>query len=298
MHLLRLGNRPPWLHQIGQWHPHRLEDFKQELGLLFKALNLSLTEYGAYLNESFRVSPNPATMSDEDNLKELKDAFDGHSITDETGQIAETTATEEVPSETETPVTETESPSKETQPEQETAETEPEVAEDEDGKKYVPERRFKDVYAKLKEAERKLATQSPTPVQTAPQISSTNPDRLALLETETLHQALPQFNPNSPDYSEVLDEMGAEIYQSSFHFDPRTQSVIPTITKLEAARRAIDRAKKLLGTQEKVRAEVRVVKSQQSDSGITSASRKVASKRPDDMSLAEMEEYLKKNNAW
>lgn len=228
-------------------------------------------------------------MNDQDNLDELKDAFDGHEVTDDNGQLTETTDSEEVPSEEETPVNEEENT------EQETAETNPEVAEDEDGKKYVPEGRFKEVYAKLKEAERKLKS---TPGPVAPPMSSQSPDRASLLETELLHQTLPQFNPNSPDYSEVLDEMGSEIYQSSFRFDANTQSVLPTITKLEAARRAIDRAKKLSGSRDRNKEEVRVVKSQQSDSGFTSASKKVPEKSLDDMSLEEKEAYLKANGLW
>jgi len=236
-------------------------------------------------------------MSDQDNLDQLKDAFDGHEVTNDDGQLTETTDSEEVPSKEETPVAEAEDM------EQETAETNPEVAEDEDGKKYVPEGRFKEVYAKLKEAERKLKETS-TREPVAPPMSGQSPDRASLLETELLHQTLPQFRPynadgtRNPDYSEVLDEMGSEIYQSSFRFDPKTQSVMPTITKLEAARRAIDRAKKLVGSRDRNRDEVRVVKSQQSDSGFTSASKKVPEKNLDDMSLEEKEAYLKANGLW
>jgi len=230
-------------------------------------------------------------MTDQDNLDQLKDAFDGHEVTNDDGQLTETTDSEEVPSEEETPVTESEDT------EQETAETNPEVAEDEDGKKYVPEGRFKEVYAKYKELERKFK-ESPTPAPVAPPMSSSIPDRASLLETELLHQTLPQFNPNSPDYSEVLDEMGSEIYQSSFRFDPRTQTVMPTITKLDAARRAIERAKKLNDSRARNKEEVRIVKSQQSDSGFTSASKKVAEKNLDDMSLEEKEAYLKANGLW
>ncbi len=236
-------------------------------------------------------------MTDQDNINDLKDAFNEHSVTDENGQIAETPATAEVPAEEQPTITDTEAPvkTKEEPREQETAETDPDVAEDEDGKKYVPKRRFDEVYAKWKEAERTKTAPSapPTPV-----MSGINPDRSALLETEFLHQTLPQFNPSSPEYSEVLDEMGSEIYQSSYRFDPKTQSVQPTITKLEAARRALDRAKRLGGTQDKIRAEVRIVKSQQSDSGFTTASKKVADKKPEDMSLEEKEAYLKKTGQW
>lgn len=232
-------------------------------------------------------------------MKDLADALGGmnHTITDDNGQLAEETATENIPSEEQTPVTETEieveTPRE--QPEQETAETEPEVAEDEDGKKYVPKGRFDKVYAKWKEAERAKAQFVQQPMA-SPQMG--NPDRSTLLETELLHQTLPQFNPNSPDYSEILDEMGAEIYNASCRFDPATNSVVPTITKLEAARRALDRAKKLRGSQDKIKEEVRIVKSQQSDSGFTSASKKVSEKKPEDMTLEEKEAYLKKIGAW
>lgn len=236
-------------------------------------------------------------MTDQDNINDLKDAFNEHSVTDENGQIAETPATAEVPAEEQPTITETEAPAKakEEPREQETAETDPDVAEDEDGKKYVPKRRFDEVYAKWKEAERSKSAPIAPPT---PAMSGINPDRSALLETELLHQTLPQFNPSSPEYSEVLDEMGSEIYQSSYRFDPNTQSVQPTITKLEAARRALDRAKRLGGTQDKIRAEVRIVKSQQSDSGFTAASKKVAEKKPEDMSLEEKEAYLRKTGQW
>jgi hypothetical protein len=43
---------------------------------------------------------------------------------------------------------------------------------------------------------------------------------------------------------------------------------------------------------------VRIVKSQQSDSGFTSASKKVTDKKLEDMSLEEKEAYLKKIGEW
>lgn len=227
-------------------------------------------------------------------MSELMDAFDQHQITDDKGQLAEETATDTNPVEEQTPLEESE------EPKQETAETNPEIAEDDEGKKYVPEGRFKEVYAQKKELERELnkLKSSPTTKASTPNIGEITPDRAALLETELLHQTLPQFNPSSTDYSQVLDEMGSEIYQSSFRYDSRTGQIMPTITKLEAARRAIDRAKKLSGVQDKIRDEARAVKSQQSDSGITQSVRKVVEKKPEDMSLEEMENYLKKNNGW
>lgn len=240
--------------------------------------------------------------SDNENVKDLMDAFNGHSITNEDGQLAEEPATDTSPVEEQTPVTETEVETPEKKPEQETAETEPEEAEDEDGKKYVPKRRFDEVYAKWKEAERKTSVKQDmayTPTQTVQQpIGNINPDRASMLETEILNQTLPQFNPNSPDYSQVLDEMGAEIYQSNHRYDANSGQILPTITKLEAARRALARAKQLGGFQEQARKEARIVKTQQSDSGITTSSKKVAEKNPEDMSLAEKEAYLRKNNMW
>ena len=242
-------------------------------------------------------------MSDQDNVNDLMDAFNGHSITDEDGQLAEEPANDTSPVEEQTTVTETEVPKEpEKKPEQETAETEPEEAEDEDGKKYVPKRRFDEVYAKWKEAERKTSVKqpmAPTPAQTVQQpIGNINPDRASMLETEILNQTLPQFNPSSPEYSQVLDEMGAEIYQSNHRYDPNSGQILPTITKLEAARRALARAKQLGGFQEQARKEARIVKTQQSDSGITASSKKVAEKNPNDMSLEEKEAYLRKNNMW
>jgi len=243
-------------------------------------------------------------MNDQDNINDLKDAFNDHSITGEDGQLTETTDSEEVPSEEETAITESEEVPEgepEKKPEQETAETEPEEAEDEDGKKYVPKRRFDEVYAKWKEAERAKASvkKDVASPQIAQQpMSGINTSTTAMLETELLNQTLPQFNPNSPEYSQVLDEMGAEIYQSSHRYDSITGQILPTITKLEAARRAIDRAKKLGGFQEQARNEARIVKTQQSDSGITSSSKKVADKNPADMSLEEKEAYLKKIGQW
>lgn len=243
--------------------------------------------------------------SDNENVKDLMDAFNGHSITDASGQLAEEPATDTSPVEEQTPVTETaeETPKEEPQQgRQETAETEPDEAEDEDGKKYVPKRRFDEVYAKWKEAERKTSVKQDvafTPTQTAQQpIGNINPDRAAMLETEILNQTLPQFNPNSPDYSQVLDEMGAEIYQSNHRYDANSGQILPTITKLEAARRALARAKQLGGFQEQARKEARIVKTQQSDSGITTSSKTIAEKNPADMSLEEKEAYLKKTGQW
>lgn len=237
-------------------------------------------------------------MADSDNAQALKDALEGHQITDETGQMAEEKTDQEIVPPQETPVEESEK-----KPEQETEETDPEVAEDESGKKYVPEGRFKEVYAKYKELERKLASdkQPQAPTQqaespTMPGMADVNTDRAAMLETEFLHQTLPQFNPNSGDYSPVLDEMGAEIYKSSFRFDPKTGVLTPGITKLEAGRRAIERARKLAGLEGKIKQEARQVKSDQADSGITTVTRKVGEKEP--QSLEEMEAYLKKHNAW
>lgn len=240
-------------------------------------------------------------MSDQDNIKELQDAFNGHSITDENGQLAEEPANDDSPVEEKTPVTETvdESKDESKKPEQETAETEPEEAEDEDGKKYVPKRRFDEVYAKWKDAERKTSVkQEVASPQYMQPISSINTSTTSMLETELLNQTLPQFDPNSPEYSQVLDEMGAEIYQSNHRYDATTGQILPTITKLEAARRALTRARQLGGFQEQARKEARIVKTQQSDSGITTSSKKVAEKRPEDMSLEEKEAYLKKTGQW
>lgn len=226
-------------------------------------------------------------------------ALNDHQVTDDQGQVAddtavEDTATQETNTEDETATAEKPAESSSEEPKTEEVETETQLAEDESGKRYVPEGRFKKVYGELKAKERELeavksqATVSqPTQQPTQP----INPDKSSQVETELLYVALPQFNPTSDEYNQELDDLAVQVYLAN-----------PGITKLEAARKAITKAKNLTKDQVKIIAEARSVKSQQSDQGITSrVSNRVSDedKVPGaDASLEEMEAYLRKTGEW
>ena len=170
---------------------------------------------------------------------------------------------------------------------------ETQLAEDESGKRYVPEGRFKDVYGKYKATQRELDAikQQATAQPTTEQPTDQKPDKSSQLETELLYVTLPQFNPSSDQFDKELDATAVDIFLAN-----------PGITKLEAGRRAIARAKALTKDQVKIISEARAVKSQQSDQGITSR----VSNRPSDKdqipgegaSLEEMEAYLRKTGEW
>lgn len=96
---------------------------------------------------------------EEQNSSLLAAALNGHSITDQEGQIAEDTAEEntaalESNAEEETATAEkaTEDKSTSTQEIDESDETN--LAVDDSGKRYIPEKRFKKTYAELKQKER------------------------------------------------------------------------------------------------------------------------------------------------
>lgn len=241
----------------------------------------------------------------EDNMSNLMDALNNHSITDEDGKPMDEEPTEEIVQPEEKIAEESEEKGEETQPTpqespRETEETtEPELAEDDAGRKYIPEKRFKEIYAQKKELERKLQQfESDKNVNQAsqPRGQVAPIDTASALETEILVTQFPQFDMNSPEYSEALDEMGAEIYKANMALD-RKGNQYPTITKLQAARMALDRAKKLSGAIEQVRSDNRIVKIQQSESGMASSTR--SSEKPvNEMSLEEMEAHLKKTGQW
>jgi hypothetical protein len=75
----------------------------------------------------------------------------------------------------------------------------------------------------------------------------------------------------------------------------------PGITRLEAARKAVQMAKKIQSKVTEVKDEARSVKTQQSDQGITSrvTSREASSDVPDESSSPEeMEKWLKAHGQW
>lgn len=239
-------------------------------------------------------------MSEQDTLKELAAAFDGHQITDEEGKLAETeTAIEESAPEEQT--TEAE-PIEQAHQEDTEPQDDPEEVEDDSGKRYVPEKRFKKIYAENKEKERrlkeyerkereqqKIAQEIPPVRQETQEIDYTKVDPNTVLELEVLMDRYPQFDSQSDQYSPELDRIGGLIAKAN-----------PGISRIAAAKEAL---RIYGGTQSKkaaVRAEVRAVKTQQTDQGLStrSSSKGEPQVDPEKMSLKEMEDYLKNNGAW
>jgi hypothetical protein len=225
-----------------------------------------------------------------------------HQITDDEGKIiAEETASEETAPQEQTPVEETATAEKsedEAIPPKEkaTSENEPEMvptAEDETGKRYVPEARFKEVYAKMKDLERRTAmSKVEEPVRTSGLKPS---DKADALEIELLRTTLPQFNPESNDYSREVDELGYAIYMGS-----KDAKGNPTMTRIEAGRKALNMTKKITSKVVEIKSEARSVKAQQSDQGITNRVLNRDSNKidPDKMTLEEKEEWLKAQGDW
>lgn len=238
----------------------------------------------------------------DDPFKQVADALNDHQVTDDEGALMpETTDIESTTTQEENTVEDTASSEKSaeteaTAPKAEAEETEPNFAEDEAGRRYVPEKRFKEVYAKQKELERELAKAKSQPAAATPNVSAQAPlpsqgvDKSTALELELLKTTLPQFNPDSADYDPELDRLGAQIYNAN-----------PGITMVEAGRRALATAKALTRKQAQVVAEARAVKSQQSDQGTAGRVRskgEAETPDPNKMSLDEMEEWLKSNGQW
>lgn len=232
---------------------------------------------------------------------EMAAALNGHQVTDEHGQIEEETSFENTAAQEENTDLQTAIPEKGAETEEstpvETDEPEIELAGvDESGKRYVPESRFKEVYAKAKELERELeksrSSKSTAPLQDAISTSTQPlqaPDRTEALEVELLKTTLPQFDQNSTEYSKELDELGGEIYRAN-----------PGITRIEAAKRAIKTAEKLSKTTAALKAEARQIKTIQADQGITSRVEKRADNTPDINSMddKQLEAYLKSIGQW
>lgn len=240
-------------------------------------------------------------------INDLAAALDGHQVTDEQGQVpVETDTTVENPAapEAQTTVDETapaEKPTEPTKPAPKAEEegTENELAVDDAGKRYIPEDRFNKVYGKAKANERENAElkqqleqlrQGQTPTQARPQVEQVIPvDRTEALEVEILKGKLPQFDPESESYDPDLDQLGAEIFKAN-----------PGITRMDAARKALNFQNKLVKEVAVVKAEARTVKAIQSDQGITShvTNRGSSQVNTDSMSVGELENYLKQTGQW
>lgn len=239
----------------------------------------------------------------DDPLKQVAEALNDHQVTDDDGLLntadetaSETSTTQETNALDDTASSEKSAETEATDSKSVEDETEPNFAEDEKGRRYVPEKRFKEIYAKQKELERQLeaskanrssgvgqqVAQQPLPTQVV--------DKTTALELDLLKTTLPQFNPDSTEYDADLDKLGAQIYNAN-----------PGITMTEAGRRAIATAKALTKKQAQVVAEARAVKSQQSDQGITSRVKSTGEAEtpdPKKMTLEQMEDFLKSNGQW
>lgn len=234
-------------------------------------------------------------------IDQLAAELNGHEVTDESGSVSESEpeVLESAPVEqtTEDESTQVETPAESEQVESQPTEDDEEIpVEDESGKRYVPEKRFKDIYAKAKEAERRAAELERqiaqgqdllnTPKGKKIPQSAIPVDKADVLELKMTH---PQFNPNSDQYDPDLDDLGYKIWKGSNG----------AISIIDAAKEAMkiqnNIAKKVSG----VKQEARLVKTQQSDQGIT---HKVISRAPsvdiNNMSDKEMEAYLKANGQW
>lgn len=248
-------------------------------------------------------------MNDTNNLEELAAALDSHQLTDESGDLREeeTSPEDTATFEEKTPVEDSATAEKSEEPEdgsskgpdegdENDSEDESELAEDETGKKYVPEKRFKDVYGKMKEYERKLQEKESNPSQKLKDSSSNEPfqptqpvDKTEALEVEMLFTKMPEFDPNSDRYQPALDKLGAKILRAN-----------PSITRLQAAREALATARELTETTAKEIAQAREVKAEQADQGITNrvVNRQASTPDPNNMTLEEKEEYLKSKGMW
>lgn len=240
------------------------------------------------------------------NQDELVAALDNRQVTDKEGQIKEEeTSEEESAPQNETPEEKDETAEKsaeteDTSPEvDEESENEPEMVEtasDETGKRYVPESRFKEVYAKWKAAERSKPKEEDRPAQPLQEPIQTVPlDKADALEIELLRSTLPQFNPENEDYSRDIDELGFSLYEAA-----KDNTGTHTITRIEAARKALKMAKKITSKVADVKLEAKSVKAQQSDQGITNRvlNREGTKLDPSKMTLEEKEEWLKANDQW
>lgn len=243
------------------------------------------------------------------NLEELAAALDSHQVTDEQGQIEEEETSQEDTAtfETKTPEEDSVTAEKSAEPEDEATKAlddgdendvedipTSEHAEDEAGNRYIPEKRFKDIYGKWKAAERKLQeSQKAQPAQgNAPIASAATPqplDKTEALEIEMLFTKMPEFDPESESYSPDLDRLGAKLLAAN-----------PGYTRLQAAREAKALASKFASATANEVAQARAVKASQADQGITNrvVSRQASTPDPDNMTLEEKEAYLKSIGQW
>lgn len=240
-----------------------------------------------------------------DMIAQLAAELDGHTVTDEQGNMteSETVNVEAAPVEstTEDEPTQVETPAEPPKPAPQAEDDDEEIpVEDESGKRYVPEKRFKDVYAKSKAMERELAAyrqqmeqgQALLNTPKGKKVEATNipVDKADVLE---LKMTYPQFNPNSDQYDPDLDDEGYTIWKANGG----------QLSIIQAAKQAMDKhqrlQQKIMKQVTGVKQEARLVKSVQSDQGIThrviSRNQEVDIDKMDDKQL---EAHLKATGQW
>jgi hypothetical protein len=231
-----------------------------------------------------------------DNLQNLEAALNKQ-ITDDEGQLEqeETTFFEEPATQEEKQVdysTQEVNPADEEvqEPKPETESEETQLVEDEEGKKYIPEKRFKEIYAKAKENERKvrelekaIAAQIRQPAQEAVPQSKAD-----ALEVELLFSKYPQFDPTNSEYDQDVDDLAADLYVAG-----------KARTKIEAAKMALEKVKVLSSKSLSIKDEARTIKKMMAES-VTSkgGARTEAQPDLDKMSVTELETYMKAKGEW
>lgn len=218
-------------------------------------------------------------------IDDLAAALNNHQVTDEDGQVSSASAPEQVDS------LESESvPTEEVQEEPKLQEQEPEEAEDDQGRKYIPAKRFEKVYGQKKALERELASLRQQVQKEPEKVPEQALDRTQALEMELLFDKYPEFNPNDDKYSPELDALAGKFVQAN-----------PSLSALQAAREAKEFAKRIGSKQAGIQQESIMVKRAVSDNGIAGRPQKVSTQPEIDIATAsadDLERYLKQTGNW
>jgi hypothetical protein len=241
----------------------------------------------------------------EDMMAQLTAALDGHDVTNDEGDISEeretfvddSVASEPTTLDEDSATGENPADSDDEDTQSSDDDVENQLAEDDSGKRYVPEKRFKGVYAKMKDYERKLQEREALAAQGEQLLRQSSSkgkksngeapiDKADILE---LKMTLPQFNPASKEFDPVLDKLGFQILRAN-----------PGMTPIQAGQTAIEMARTIADRRSQTTNEARAIKSQQSDQGMTTrvVSRQGTQPDVDKMSVEEMEDFMKQNGMW
>lgn len=238
-------------------------------------------------------------MATEEQLRELEAAMNNHQVTDDNGDLID----EEIDTSQDESATSEENVSDDVSDDGDDntvvddsvdypvddEDTEIQRTDAKSGKS-VPVERFNSVYGKLKAAERELEARSKGSVD-VPKITP-HASKADVLESEMLMDKYPEFDPSSDRYDQVLDAMAFDIFEAN-------GGSFGNITRLQAARKALDRAKKLGVARMAVKSQARAVKVAQAGGSVGKTSRHVdTTPKVSDMSLEEKEKVLRDQGLW